>query len=117
MALKIYRAFFGDYLPDRTRLKAMNFVDFPTRTKALVTVLNNDQGLGQIKGRVRKSGIGLPNLEVACFKKETNTLLWKSKTDKSGFYKFRNIAVNLECFVTVFDPETGAWTKDRLIVK
>lgn len=85
--------------------------------RSIFSVLNADQGFGQIKGRVRKSGIGLPNLEVACFKKETNTMLWKSKTDESGFYKFRNIAVNLECFVTVFDPESGAWTKDRIIAK
>lgn len=89
----------------------------PKLQRPIITTSNSNQGLGQIKGRVRKSGIGLPNLEVACFKKETNTILWKSKTDESGFYKFRNIAVNLECFVTVFDPESGAWTKDRIIAK
>ncbi|EIM39987.1 hypothetical protein HADU_03993 [Acinetobacter sp. HA] len=116
MALKIFRVFWGDYVADDARLKQLGYkvLKFP---RPIITALNADQGFGQIKGRVRKSGIGLPNLEVVCFKKETNTLLWRSKTDKSGFYKFRNIAVNLECFVTVFDPETGAWTKDRLIVK
>jgi len=114
--LKLNRFFFGGYTPDYAKMHDLGYITFKP-PKPIISVLNSDQGFGQIKGRVRKSGIGLPNLEVVCFKKETNTLLWKSKTDKSGFYKFRNIAVNLECFVTVFDPETGAWTKDRLIVK
>lgn len=119
MALKIYRAFFGDYLPDRARLKAMNFVDFPARTKALVTVLNNDQGFGQIKGVTRKLGVNYSPVSICVFKRSDRRLLWETKSKADGSYAFRNIALGLDCFVVAFDPneEYNAVISDKVVAK
>lgn len=116
MQIKVFRAYWGNYVADNLKLQDMRYSILKI-TKPILTILNADNGFAYIAGRVRKSGIAQPNLRVACFKQMDLSLLWEIKTDPDGFYKFKNISINTECVVTVFDPESGSWSKDQIVAK
>lgn len=73
--------------------------------KPIITVLNADQGFGQIKGATKKLNTIYPNVEVCVFKRSDKKMLWTTTSKADGSYAFRNIAVGLECFITAFDPK------------
>lgn len=116
--LKILRTFFGGYDPDHEKLKSMGYaiVRLP---KPIITVLNADQGLGQIKGTTKKVGTNYSPVPVCVFRRDNRQLLWETTSKADGSYAFRNIAVGLECFVVAFDPneEYNAVISDKVVAK
>ncbi|MNE40695.1 hypothetical protein D3C80_1347300 [compost metagenome] len=116
--LKLVRCFFGGYTPDYTKLNERNYkIIAPVRR--LITVLNTNQGFGQIKGSTKKLGQNYSPVPVCCFKRSTRELLWETTSKPDGTYFFRNIAVGLECFVVAFDPngQYNAVISDKLVAK
>lgn len=116
MALKLCRVFFGGYEPNYDKLILMGYKVL-SKPIPFITVLNEDQGFGRIKGTVRLSGEPLSGIKVQVFKRSTKKLLWETKTDPSGQFKFGNIAKELECYVTVFDEsrQRNAKIKDMIV--
>ena len=123
MAIKLLRIFFGGYEPDYAELINRKFVIIPRAHKRLITVLNSNQGFGQINGVTTEdnaSGTKLfPNAQICVFKKSTKELLWETRSKTNGDYHVRNIAVGLECFVVAFDPnhEYNAVIEDAVVAK
>ena len=102
--LKIFRVFYGGYAPNYSKLAQKKYVIFKL-PKPLITVLNTDQGSGQIKGTTKKLNVIYPGVEVCVFNRTNKQLLWTTTSKSDGSYAFRNIAVGLECFITAFDPQ------------
>lgn len=102
--LKIFRFFFGGYTPNYSKLSQKKYAILKL-PKPLITILNTDQGFGQIKGTTKKLNLIYPNVEVCVFKRSNKQLLWTTYSKTDGTYAFRNIAVGLECFITAFDPQ------------
>lgn len=118
MAIKLNRVFFGDYVADLIKLKAMHYV--VTRLpRPIITVLNADQGFGQLKGTTKKVGANYSPVPVCVFKRSNRQLLWEITSKPDGTYAFRNIAKGLECFVVAFDPneEYNAVISDGVVAK
>ena len=115
--LKILRAFFGGYTPDYTKLEQHGYIILKPRQ--IITVLNTDQGFGQIKGITKKLGANYSPVPVCIFKRSNRQLLWETTSKADGSYAFRNIAVGLECFVVAFDPNNqyNAVIQDKVIAK
>lgn len=95
---------------------------FRGRTKKplrLIIPQTADQGLGQIKGNIRKLGQNYSPVPVCVFKRSNRQLLWETTSKPDGSYAFRNIAVGLECFVVAFDPNNqyNAVIQDKVIAK
>lgn len=95
---------------------------FRGRTKKplhLIIPQTADQGLGQIKGNIRKLGQNYSPVPVCVFKRSNRLLLWETKSKSDGSYEFRNIAPGLECFVVAFDPneEYNAVISDKVVAK
>ncbi len=118
MAIKLFRAFFGGYNPDYQKLQSMKYVIIKL-PRPVITVLNADQGLGQIKGSTKKVGANYSPVPVCVFKRSNRQLLWETTSKADGSYAFRNIAVGLECFVVAFDPNNqyNAVIQDKVIAK
>lgn len=122
MALKLVRCFFGGYQPDYLILKQRGYKIIP-KPRRLITVLNVDQGFGQIKGltteKENNGTVVFPNAQICLFKKSTRQLLWETTSKANGSYSFRNVAVGLECFVVAFDPsrEYNAVIQDAVVAK
>lgn len=116
--LKILRTFFGGYDPDHEKLKSMGYaiIRLP---RPIISVLNNNQGLGQIKGTTKKVGTNYSPVPVCVFRRDNRQLLWETTSKADGSYAFRNIAVGLECFVVAFDPneEYNAVISDKVVAK
>lgn len=116
--LKIFRVFLGGYTPDYEKLSEMGYavIKLP---RPLITILNTNQGFGQIKGTVKKVGNTYAAVNVCCFKRSNRQLLWEIKSKVDGTYGFRNIAKDLECFVIAFDPNNqyNAVIQDKLVAK
>ncbi|MFN3074018.1 carboxypeptidase regulatory-like domain-containing protein [Acinetobacter sp. TY2] len=104
MKIKLFRTFFGGYVPDYDKLEEMKYVILKI-PRSIITVLNVNQGFGQIKGTTLKKNAIFPNVEVCVFKRTNKQLLWTTTSKSDGSYAFRNIAVGLECFITAFDPQ------------
>lgn len=104
MGIKLIRVFFGDYEPDLEKLSIMKY-QILKMPKKVLTVLNQDQGFGQIKGSTKKLNVIYPGVEVCVFKRSNKQLLWTTISKSDGSYAFRNLAVGLECFITAFDPK------------
>lgn len=119
MAIKLLRIFFGGYEPDYAELIQRKYLILPRTHKSLVTVLNNNQGFGRIKGTTKKLGQNYSPVPVCCFKRSTRELLWETLSKPDGTYFFRNIAVGLECFVVAFDPngQYNAVISDKLVAE
>lgn len=118
MALKILRTFFSGYEPNYAKLRAMGYV-IVKLPKPIITVLNESQGFGQIKGTTKKVGANYSPVPVCVFRRDNRQLLWEIKSKPDGSYAFRNIAVGLECFVVAFDPNNqyNAVIQDKVIAK
>lgn len=116
--LKILRTFFGGYIPDYNKLRQMNFM-IVRLPHSIITVLNADQGLGQIKGTTKKMGTKYSPVPVCVFRRDNRQLLWETTSKADGSYAFRNIAVGLDCFVVAFDPNNqyNAVISDKLVAK
>ena len=118
MSLKIMRVFFGGYIPDQQKLHDMGYfvVKLP---RPIITVLNTDQGFGQIKGKTQKLGTNYSPVPVCVFKRSNRQLLWEIQSNPDGSYAFRNIAKGLECFVIAFDPNSqyNAVIQDKVVAK
>lgn len=116
--LKIFRYFYGGYEPDYHKLQILGYgvLKLPT---PIIGVLNNNQGLGQIKGTTKKVGANYSPVPVCVFRRDNRQLLWEIKSKADGSYAFRNIAVGLECFVVAFDPNNqyNAVIQDKVIAK
>lgn len=84
-----------------------------------MTVLNEAQGFGQIKGITKKVGANYSPVPVCVFRRGNRQLLWETKSKSDGSYAFRNIAKGLECFVVAFDPseEYNAVISDKVVAK
>lgn len=104
MALRIFRVFFGGYVPNYNRLKTLGYKIIKLQ-RPIISVANIDQGFGQIKGSTKKLNVIYPGVEVCVFKRSNKQLLWTTLSKSDGSYAFRNLAVGLECFVTAFDPK------------
>lgn len=118
MALKILRSFFGEYLPNYSKLADLGYlISKPPRP--IITAMNNNQGFGQIKGITKKVGANYSSVNVCVFKRSTRELLWEIKSKTDGSYAFRNIAAGLECFVVAFDPNNqyNAVIQDKVLAK
>lgn len=102
--LKIFRTFFGEYVTNYAKLSQKGYTILRLQ-KQIITVLNDDQGFGQIKGTTLAKNVVYPNVEVCVFKRSNKQLLWTTYSKADGSYAFRNIAVGLECFITAFDPK------------
>lgn len=119
MGLKILRCFFGGYIPNYQKLTERGYKIIPSIGKRIVTVLNSDQGFGQIKGTTKKLGVDYSPVPICVFKRSNRQLLWETKSKSDGSYSFRNIAIGLECFIVAFDPSNqyNAVIQDRVIAK
>lgn len=93
----------GGYNPDYTRLKTLGITILRIQ-KPIISIVNSDQGMGQIKGSTKKLNVIYPGVEVCVFNRSNKQLLWTTLSKSDGSYTFRNLAVGLECFVTAFDP-------------
>ncbi len=116
--LKVMRVFAGGYTPDYQKLKDRGY-SLLRMTNPITTVLNEDQGIGQIKGTTKKVGANYSPVPVCVFRRDNRRLLWETKSKADGSYAFRNIAVGLECFVVAFDPneEYNAVISDKVVAK
>lgn len=116
--LRIFRTFFGDYEPNYAKLENMGYV-IVRLPKPIISVLNSDQGLGQIKGSTKKLGNNYSPVPVCVFKRSNRQLIWETKSKPDGTYAFRNIAKGLECFVVAFDPagQYNAVIQDKVVAK
>jgi hypothetical protein len=91
--------------------------------KKIISVLNSNQGFGQIKGITTEDDTDgtklFSNAQICVFKKSTRELLWETKSKANGDYHIRNIAVGIECFVVAFDPtrEYNAVIEDAVVAK
>ena len=116
--LKILRVFRGGYIPDPVKLNNYQCVQLllPPR---IITIQNENQGFGQIKGITKKVGINYSPVSVCVFRRDNRQLLWEIKSKADGSYAFRNIAVGIECFVVAFDPkeEYNAVISDKVVAK
>ena len=116
--LKIFRTFFGGYEPNYQKLYEMGYaiVKLP---RPIITILNTNQGLGQIKGTTKKIGVNYSQAPICVFKRSNRQLLWETKSKPDGSYAFRNIAKDLECFVIAFDPSNqyNAVISDKVVAK
>lgn len=118
MRLKIFRAFWGNYAADYKKLRDMHYLIL-SMPKPILTIMNSNQGFGQIKGTTKKTGVNYSPVPVCCFNKLTREFLWEIKSKPDGSYSFKNIAKGLECFVVAFDPsgEYNAVISDKVIAK
>lgn len=84
-----------------------------------ISIINADQGFGQIKGTTKKMGTDYSTVHVCCFKRSNRQLLWETTSKPDGSYAFRNIAKGLECFVVAFDPagQYNAVIQDKVVAK
>ena len=116
--LKIFRAFFGGYTPDYAKLAQRGYVILKL-PRPIITILNTDQGFGQIKGTTKKIGVNYSPVPVCVFKRSDRQLLWETVSKPDGSYAFRNITKGLECFVVAFDPneEYNAVISDKVVAK
>ena len=116
--LRIFRTFFGDYEPNYAKLENMGYV-IVRLPKPIISVLNSDQGFGQIKGTTKKVGANYSPVPVCVFKRSNRQLLWETTSKPDGTYAFRNIAKGLECFVVAFDPagQYNAVITDKVVAK
>lgn len=116
--LKILRVFRGGYIPDPVKLNNYQCVQLllPPR---IITIQNENQGFGQIKGTTKKVGANYSPVPVCVFRRDNRRLLWETTSKADGSYAFRNIAVGLECFVVAFDPNNqyNAVIQDKVIAK
>lgn len=118
MKIKLFRAFFGGYVPDYDKLEEMKCVILKI-PRPIITVLNVNQGLGQIKGTTKKIGENYSPVPVCAFRRDNRLLLWETTSKSDGSYLFRNIAIGLECFIVAFDPneEYNAVISDKVVAK
>ena len=116
--LRIIRTFFGDYEPNYAKLENMGYV-IVRLPKPIISVLNANQGLGQIRGTTKKVGVNYSPVPVCVFKRSNRQFLWETTSKPDGTYFFRNIAVGLECFVVAFDPngQYNAVIQDNVVAK
>ncbi|WP_180176907.1 carboxypeptidase regulatory-like domain-containing protein [Acinetobacter sp. YH12039] len=117
---QINRRFVGGYTPDPEVLQAWNVQHKGVRfSKPMSLQTEVVHGIGRIEGMVRSGGLPCGNMSVQVFKRDNKTLLWETKTTTDGVFKFRNIAVGLECYVMVFDPnrEKNAKVKDLIVAR
>lgn len=86
---------------------------------AIVTILNDDNGFGQIKGATKRVGVNYSPVPVCAFRRDNRKLLWETTSKPDGSYIFRNITKGLECFVVAFDPneEYNAVISDKVVAK
>lgn len=118
MAIKLFRVFMGGYTPNHEKLVALKYKTIP-QPKRLITVLNTNQGFGQIKGMTKKLGANYAPVPVCVFRRDNRQLLWEITSKPDGSYAFRNIAKGLECFVVAFDPNNqyNAVISDKVVAK
>lgn len=119
MAIKLFRVFMrGSYAASPQKLHKLNVAIIP-KNFALITSLNENQGLGQIKGSTKKVGANYSPVPVCVFRRDDRRFLWETKSKPDGSYAFRNIAAGLECFVVAFDPNNqyNAVIQDKVIAK
>lgn len=116
--LKIFRTFFGGYVPDYAKLKDQKYMILKL-PKPLITVSSPDQGFGYIEGTIKKLGENYSPVPICVFRRDNRQLLWETKSKANGSYAFRNIAVGLECFVVAFDPNNqyNAVIQDKVVAK
>lgn len=116
--LKIFRAFWGGYTPDYAKLAQRGYAILKL-PHPIITILNTDQGFGQIKGTTKKIGVNYSPVSVCVFKRSNRQLLWETISKPDGTYTFRNIAKGLECFVIAFDPSSqyNAVISDKVVAK
>ncbi|ENW28445.1 hypothetical protein [Acinetobacter lwoffii] len=118
MSIRILRSFFGGYSPSYEKLHSMRYkiIKIP---RPIITVTNESQGFGQIKGTTKKLGANYSPVPVCVFRRDNRQLLWETTSKPDGTYAFRNIAVGLECFVVAFDPneEYNAVISDKVVAK
>lgn len=116
--LRLSRFFFGGYTPDYAKMHDLGYIIFKL-PRPIITVLNSDQGFGQIKGTTKKIGENYSPVPVCAFRRSNRQLLWETRSKADGSYAFRNIAEGLECFVIAFDPNNqyNAVIQDKVIAK
>lgn len=116
--LKIPRFFWSGYTPEYDKLYTMGYKIMRLQ-KPIISVNNEDQGFGQVNGVIKKLGANYSPVPICIFKRSNRTLLWETKSESDGSYRFRNIKKGLECFVIAFDPkeEYNAVISDKVVAK
>lgn len=114
----MFRAFFGGYVANRSKLQDMHYRTIKHPRPVLI-VITADQGFGQIKGTTKKVGANYSPVPICVFRRDNRQLLWEVKSKTDGSYVFRNIAKGLECFVVAFDPNNqyNAVIQDNVVAK
>lgn len=118
MRIKVLRTFFGGYIPNYSKLAQLGFINLRL-PRPITTVVNENQGFGQIKGSTKKMGANYSPVPVCVFRRDNRLLLWETTSKPDGTYKFRNIAKDLECFIVAFDPNDkfNAVISDKVVAK
>lgn len=116
--IKLFRAFFGGYVANRSKLQDMHYRTIKYSRPVLIAI-TADQGFGQIKGTTKKVGTNYSLVPVCVFRRSNRQLLWETRSKADGSYVFRNIAKGLECFVVAFDPagQFNAVIQDKVVAK
>ncbi len=116
MAIKIFRVFWGGYIPDFAKLVERKYTVMPVWGKKIITSVNSNQGFGKISGTTKKLGANYSPVPVCLFRRDNRQLLWETTSKADGSYFFRNIAAGLECFIVAFDPNNqyNAVIQDKL---
>lgn len=109
----------GGYEPDYTRLNLLGYAVIPRSSRAIVTVMNADQGIGLVKGTVRLESSPVAGMEVCLLRRDTKKLLWTTKTKVDGSFAFSNVKRGLECIVIALDLNRikNAKIKDQIVAK
>lgn len=117
-SIYIDRVFRGEYVANYDKLREKGY-RICRRISAVLTIQNNNQGLGLIKGTTKKVGANYSPVPVCVFRRDNRQFLWETKSKADGSYAFRNIAVGLECFIVAFDPNNqyNAVIQDKVIAK
>lgn len=110
--------FWGGYIPDPVKIADYGYRHM-SLPRPILTILTENQGLGQIKGTTKKVVANYSPVPVCVFRRDNRLLLWETTSKPDGTYKFRNIAKDLECFVVAFDPneEYNAVISDKVVAK
>jgi len=91
LGIKIKRIFIGGYIPNYQKLQEKGYAILRV-CRPVLTILNSNQGFGQIKGTTKKVGANYSPVPVCVFRRDNRQLLWETKSKADGSYAFRNIA-------------------------
>lgn len=117
MAIKLLRVWFGGYTPNQAKLVERGYVPFPNFGKKIITMTNANHGFGKINGITKKLGTYYSPVPVCLFRRDNRQMIWETISKADGSYSFRNVALDLQCFIVAFDPNNqyNAVIQDKIL--